>query len=171
MSLRIPIVVVVALFVAVSCDQNLPTAAPDEAEVTAPGFKVVQNTKDVWTWWQENACTGEMMYAEFRMHVVVHETVDASGGVHTLFHLNPMNMKAVGQETGMVCTGGGPYKEQMRFRADGEFALYKVSNRYHFVCPGPGNDVVAYTDWAFHTNAHNELTAYVERSRTECMPD
>ena len=61
--------------------------------------------------------------------------------------------------------------EQMRFRANGEFALYKASSRYHFVCPGPGNDVVSYTDWAFHTNAHNELTAYVERSRTECIPD
>jgi len=166
---RIPIVTVLPLFVAVSCDQNLPTAAPDDAEATGANFKVVENSKDVWTWWQVNACTGEVMDVEFRMHVVQTVTVDATGAVHTIFTMNPMGSKAVGQETGMVCNGVGPFHDRWRFRSDGSPASWHHSERYHWVCPGPRNDVIAFNDFVIHTNAHGDITVELFKSRLECM--
>jgi hypothetical protein len=169
-------VAVLALFVAVSCDQSLPTAAPDEAEVTAPGFKVVQNDKVPFAWSEFNTCTGEWMDVEGRMHFVVRETFDSAGGVHQKFQMQSMGMKAVGRTTGMICQANGPTHDNWNFKPDAgplEYwpQTYSSSQRYLWICPGPRNDAKGYHHFHVTVNANREATAWVENDRVECLPD
>ena len=171
MSLQIPVVAVLALFVAVSCDQSLPTAAPDEAEITEANFKVIQNDKVPFTWTEWNACTNEFMDTAGRMHFVVHETYDQAGGLHTKFHMQPMRMKAVGRTTGMVCQGNGPTEETFRFGPGEELPFqYTYRQQYMWICPGPGNNATAHSEWRVRVNANGEITVWVENARSECLP-
>ena len=171
---RIPMVAVLSLFVAVSCDQNLPTAAPDEAEVSAPGFKVVQNERVDWSWDPVlNTCTGEMMTLEGRMHIVVKETIDSSGGVHLKTQYQPMGMKAT-TPSGMVCQVNGTLHDNYNFRPNeqGQFfwpQTYTKTVQWLWICPGPHNNAVAFYKWHVTVNANRELTVYAESLRSECL--
>lgn len=169
MRLRIPVVTVLALFVAVSCDQSLPTAAPDEAEVTAPDLKVVQNSKEVWSWRVENTCTDEWLSGEFRMHVLETLTVDKAGKVHTNFHLSPLGSKFVGETTGMVCNGNGPFRVKWKWGADGLPLQYTQMQTHFFVCPGPDNDIKVHALWHIRVNANGDVTVYIDEARSECL--
>ena len=169
MSLRISVVAVLALFVAVGCDQSLPTAAPDEAELVAPDLKVVEHSKDVWAWRVENTCTGEWLSGEFRMHIRQNVTVDKAGKLHTNFHLSPLGSKLVGETSGMVCNGNGPLRESWKWGADALPIQFTRMQTHFFVCPGPDNDIKAHLLWHIRANASGEVTVWNEVSRAECL--
>lgn len=172
---KIPTVALLAVFVAVSCDQNLPTAAPDDAVATGANFKVIQNEKVDFLWPPVlNTCTGEYMAVEGRMHFVVRETFDSAGGVHMTFHMQPMGMKAVGQTSGMVCQANAPTHDNWNFKPDAgplEYwpQTYSYSQRYLWICPGPRNDAKAFHHFHVTVNANREATAWVENDRVVCL--
>lgn len=168
---RIPMIAVLAVFVAVSCDQSLPTAAPDEAEVSAPGFKVVENSSDVWAWRVENTCTDEWMSGEFRMHILETRTEDKAGKLHTDFHMHALGSKLVGERTGIVCTGNGPFRESWKWGADDLPLQFTRMHTYFFVCPGPDNDIKAHLLWNIRVNGNGDVTVWREVSRAECLGD
>ena len=167
---RISIVAALALFAAAACDADLPTMAEDEAEVSAPGFKVVQNERVPWTWRQQNACTGEWMSGEILMRTKVQEHVDGAGVYHYRLSLNGTGGKMVGETTGVVCRLNGPWSQSFKVEPGAMFPIqYSFKWVIVYACPGPNNDIRSHSTVVIRANANHELTVWKESERSECL--
>ena len=171
---RIPILVLLGVFLATSCDGNLPTAAQEGTEVAAPGFQVVQNEKLAWTWPPVlNTCTGEYMILEGTMHLLVKETYDRNGRLHLKWQVNPMGMKAT-TASGMVCNVNGPYHDNWNLLpVGGDMYVwpqtYTKTVQWLWICPGPHNDGKAFYKFHVTVDANGGAHAFAETLRSECV--
>jgi hypothetical protein len=171
---RISMVAALALFAAAACDADLPTMAEDEAELTPPSFKVVQNDKVDWLWPPVlNTCTGEYMTIEGRMHIVVKQTYDSSGGMHFKGQWQTMGMKAT-TPSGMVCQVNGPHHDNFNARPnEHDFfswpQTYTQTVQWLWICPGPHNDGKAFYKFHVTVDANGQAHAFAETLRSECL--
>jgi hypothetical protein len=113
-----------------------------------------------------NGGAGEPVEVTGKLHVVLHETVDAAGGIHQSFHLQDAGSSGVGLVTGTVYRRVGVTRETGSLTSSGteEFTFINV---FDFTAPGPGNN------FQLHQVVHvtinqNGVTSEVVKSTVEC---
>lgn len=151
--MRIGLVIVAAL----AALGSAAAAAAETSSTTVPVSGVIGN-----------ACTGESVLIEGSMHVLVHTTTDASGGVHTLLVANLKGVSGTGLSTGssyrFVSVSAEPI---MNVSLDGAQEATELVNARQ-VAPGAGNDVAVHANIHFTVDANGEVRAAFGNQTQEC---
>ena len=165
---RIPFLLALVAFVAVSCDQQPVAPDADDSGVDIPSMQVVLNEKVFQEGDVPNACTGELHHFSGYLHMLETVTEDAAGGIHIHAVYNPMGWKAVGNDSGIVCKMTGRTGWTYNYGPGDVPSAETFVNRFHMVCPGPGNDLVFYQTWHMTVNPDGVITVEFDKLRTEC---
>jgi hypothetical protein len=161
---RIPLVVVLALFVAVSCDQSLPTATEDPVP-ESPTFKVLANEWSPFAW-EFDICT-ETLDAEMKCKFLQAYTETPSGN-WAYQEKYTCHGTAVGLTTGykyrwndtviVWSESGGPNKAYNDHYID----------TWHIIGQGQAPDFHQKVNWTITYNANGELAVEFETFRETC---
>jgi hypothetical protein len=108
---------------------------------------------------------GEVVTLSGRLHVRVHATIDARGGLHIRSHTNPQGVTGRGLTTGTVYRGTGATLEQARI---GRTDTFTYANNFRIIGAGAGSDVVLHQNLHVTVNANRAITADADNFRIEC---
>jgi hypothetical protein len=153
-----------------ACDQ---ATGPDESDVTgaaqvgAPSASVVVKTPIEETFTAFNDCAGELLEFHIREQLVVHETVDASGGIHFHFVINDKGSTAVGLSSGVTWHQVGATRETDNIRGEAPITVTFV-NVFNLISNGSAPNLLIHELFHITINANGVVTALLERSRIEC---
>lgn len=116
-----------------------------------------------------NQCLNEPLHIRGIFHVVVRETIDNAGGVHTGFHLN--NAQKFHGETAsgvkyVQAQGGAIVVDNAGPAVNQTITVTTILNRQG--SEFPGDDQHQHTTLHFTQNANGELTAEVVNVTLEC---
>lgn len=114
-----------------------------------------------------NPCTGEPVVGVGELRITVHETADASGGVHATFHLVPQNLKAVAASgTEYRIVGSGHEGANLKIDAANTSTFRDMFN---MVGEGSADNLKVYAVFHVTVNANGEPSATVENERVQCV--
>jgi len=146
----------------------------------APTLVAAQSvvTKENYTWywdgmvWDDDdtvGCLGEALVVTGPIHVVLHETTDASGAYHFKYHFQPQHVSVVGQTSGDEFKAVGV--TQGYFKLGGvNYPLYVETYINHGPVVKPGTGMALDMFWRFHItiNANGDTSAYLELLEVKC---
>jgi hypothetical protein len=113
-----------------------------------------------------NGGTGEFVLLTGLLHVLVTETVDAKGRLHTTVHFQPMGATGIGLTTGDVYRATGVTRE-----TDNGFEIpFEATyvNNFRIIGRGKGNNLLIHEVIHVTVNARGEVTVLVEHISVEC---
>lgn len=115
---------------------------------------------------QEIPCAGDVVSGSFILHYV--KFINQSGKVYRE-HIQPMGVKLVGENTGIVYNAVGVTQWKETYKSDDEIKNKIYINNFHLV--GVGKDGVNYKvhlNIGFTRNANGDLTADFEHASLTC---
>jgi hypothetical protein len=114
-----------------------------------------------------NGGIGEEVEMTVKLHVVLRQTIDASGGQHFTFHFQDAGSRGVGLVTGAVYRRVGVTRQTENGAASGVPAEFTFVNVFNFIAPGPRNNFLVHE--VIHvTVTKNGVTAEVVKSSIRC---
>jgi hypothetical protein len=103
------------------------------------------------------------------LHVVVRSSIDASGGIHTSGHFQPIgNWNGIGYVTGDVYKATGVTRENVNQDSDGFPLEFTFVNNFRWIGPGPGNNLLVHENLHVTLDADGNVTVEVLNSSSEC---
>jgi hypothetical protein len=159
--------VLLLLLVIAGCGQ-----APSSDEHLSP--QAANPEVDVATWFIDVAqfvpCAaggaGETVTASGQGRAVFRTIVDASGGIHTSFHINYQGVSGSGLSTGDKYQGVGVFQGTTTSSAG---SVSTFSRTLRLIGQGANNNLIMRTQFHLTFNANGELTAIVESDTLECQ--
>ena len=115
-----------------------------------------------------NNGVGEIVSLTGTLHILLHVTVDETGGVHVKSHFQPQNLAGVGMTTGDSYRGTGVTQQTDNISGDGLPFEFTFVNNFRVIGQGPGNNFLIHQNVHGTINANGELTAAVDNFRAEC---
>jgi hypothetical protein len=115
-----------------------------------------------------NGGAGETVSLSGVLHVVIHTTIDDSGGFHSNLRVNAPNLTGVGQVTGDVYRAMGPGHITEITGGESlhnEFAFLDIVK---LVGPGPDNNLSLRNYMHVVINANGETTVDIIKSTADC---
>ncbi len=110
---------------------------------------------------------GELVDLTGTLHLLVHTTLDASGGFRNSVQSNPEGVTGVGLTTGDIYRGTGVTRRQINDEGTvGEERT--VTNNFRLIGPGPDNNFLLHQNLNVTVNANGVATAYVSNISVEC---
>ncbi len=109
---------------------------------------------------------GETVTASGQGRVIFRTIVDASGGIHTSFHISYQGVSGSGLSTGDKYQGVGVFQGTSTSSA-GSVSTFSTTLR--LVGQGSNNNLTVRTQFHLTFNANGELTAIVEGNTLECQ--
>ena len=172
---QIPLVVVLALFVAVSCDQQ--PVAPQVNEVSAAEsgalFSATTTTSNIRIPISDagdvpcaDGGAGEVVLLTGTLHILSHTTTDNRGGLHIKMHFQPQGIIGVGQSTGDTYRANGV--SQWTTNVLGLPFTDTFVNNFLMIGPGRDNNLMVHEILHVTINANGEVTVVVDNSWVEC---
>jgi hypothetical protein len=161
---------IVSVALVTACDQ---ATGLDESNVTravqvgAPSASVVVKTPIEETFTAFDSCAGELLEFHIREQLVVHERVDASGGIHFHLVINDKGSTAVGLSSGVTWHQVGATRETDNIRGEAPVAVSFV-NVFNLISNGSAPNLLIHQLFHITINANGVVTALVDRSRIEC---
>lgn len=110
---------------------------------------------------------GETVVVTVKLHVLLAQTIDASGGQHLTFHFQDQGSKGVGVVTGDVYRRVGVTRQTQNAAASGLPAEVTFVNVFDFIAPGPRNNFQVH-ELIHITATKNGVTAEVVKSTIVC---
>jgi hypothetical protein len=108
---------------------------------------------------------GELVDLSGTLHVLLHTTLDGSGGFHAKTHFQPQGVVGVGLTTGDIYQGTGATQNHLNGSV-GEESTF-VDN-FRLIGPGPGNNLLLHETVHVTVNANGVVTALVSNFSVEC---
>jgi hypothetical protein len=112
-----------------------------------------------------NNGVGEDIAISGTLRVVIHTTIDGSGGSHTTYHAASEGVTAVGLITGDTYQVTGMTGHAINVTAGSESTFV---DSFNIVGPGPGNNFLFHQTVHVTINANGEVTVSHEDTRVEC---
>jgi hypothetical protein len=110
---------------------------------------------------------GEDVEVAVKLHILMAQTTDASGGLHLTFHFQDAGSRGVGLITGSVYRRVGVTRQTENVAASGIPAEFTFVNIFDFIAPGPRNNFQIH-DLIHVTVTKNGVTAEVVKSTVLC---
>lgn len=161
---RIPLVAVLALFVAVSCDQSFPTATEDSVP-ESPTLQILANEWHTWTGTMD-ICTETLDVVQ--RYKFLEKYTETPSGNWTYQEKYNVHGTAVGQDTGyeyvwnnvniIWVENGGPDKAYNDHYID----------TWHIIGKGQAPDFHVKVNWAIAYNANGDLVVEFEKFSESC---
>jgi hypothetical protein len=98
--------------------------------------------------------------------MVVHTTLDGSGGFHSLVEDNPQGVSGIGLTTGQLYQATGVTLAQFNGKVGAESTFV---NNFRVISRGPGSNFLVHANIHGTLNANGELTAFVDHVSIECQ--
>jgi len=114
-----------------------------------------------------NGGTGEEVEVTVKLHVLLAQTVDASGGLHFTFHFQDAGSKGVGLVTGAVYRRVGVTRQTDNVASSGLPAEFTFVNIFDFITPGSRNNFQIH-ELIHVTVTRKGVTAEVFKSTVVC---
>ena len=114
-----------------------------------------------------NGGTGEDVEVTGKLHILLAQTIDASGGQHFTFHFQDAGSKGVGSVTGAVYRRVGVTRQTENVASSGLPAEFTFVNIFDFIAPGPRNNFQVH-ELIHVTVTRNGVTAEVVKSSVLC---
>lgn len=130
--------------------------------------EVLVNEKNPVMWYTWIPCTGDEVILEGFMHVLITGTVDANGGAHGKYKMQPMNLQGEviwGPNEGAKYNGTGGTQDQWNMKK-GE--TYTFINNYRMIGQGKAPNYMVHETWHVTINANGEVTAVVDNVKVSC---
>ena len=108
-----------------------------------------------------------MLEFHLREQLVVHESVDARGGIHFHFVINDKGSTAVGLSSGTTWHQVGATRQTENIRGDAPITVSFV-NAFNLISNGSAPNLLIHQLFHITINANGVVTALVDRSRIEC---
>jgi len=160
--LGFPLRIACLVLVAAACDQNRPMEP-----LTQPLSAVVSKTPIEATFTESDPCFGELIQVSIRQQLIVHESVDATGGTHFHFVVNDKGSTATGLTTGATWRQVGATRVGENIRGTAPLAA-TVVNVLNFIGTGATPNLLIHQVIHLTVNAQGVLTAEVDRSTVAC---
>jgi hypothetical protein len=110
---------------------------------------------------------GEPVLISGTLHILIHETVSASGNLHFKIHFQPQGASGVGLVTGDSYRATGVTQEH--FNVNGPLPINDTFiNNFRIIGQGPDNNLLVHQTVHITINANGELTALVDNTSVEC---
>ncbi len=110
---------------------------------------------------------GELVDLTGTLHLLVHTTLDASGGFRSSVQSNPEGVTGIGLTTGDIYRGTGVTRRQINDEGTvGEERT--VIGNFRLIGPGPDNNFLLHQNLNVTVNANGVVTAYVSNISVEC---
>jgi len=113
-----------------------------------------------------NEGAGEDVAVEGFLHVLITETVDRNGVVHTTSHFQPMGISGTGLTTGDSYQATGITRDQIN-GTEPPFEITFVNN-FRIIGQGTGNNLLIHEVFHVTVKANGELTVFVDHLSAEC---
>jgi hypothetical protein len=138
-------------------------ALPGSAGVTVNAATPFQQTVSIPC---ADGGAGEDVLLSGFLHVLVTETVDASGSLHTTTHFQPMGVAGTGLTTGDVYRATGITRDE----ANGLDVPFEATfvNNFRIIGPGKGNNVLVHEVFHVTVDALGEVTVLLDSVSVEC---
>ncbi len=109
---------------------------------------------------------GEDVHLAGDLHVVLHFTIDASGGYHLDEHYQAQDITGVGMTSGVKYKATGVTRSSENFR----FLPYSYTfvNNFRLIGEGPGNNLLLHETFHITFNGNGELTAVADNYGVDC---
>lgn len=114
-----------------------------------------------------NPCTGEPVVGTGDLRIMIHETEDERGGVHTTFHLVPENLTAI-SAAGTQYRVVGSGHEHANGKPDAA-TTSTFRDMFNMFGEGSADNFKVYAVFHITVNANGEPTAVVENERVQCV--
>lgn len=115
-----------------------------------------------------NDGAGEVVTLSGTLHLLVHVTIDAHGGVHVKSHAQPQGVSGIGELTGAKYQGTGVTQDHTNIGAAGLPYTFTFVNNFRIIGQGPGNNSTVHENVHVTINANGEVTASVDNFRARC---
>jgi hypothetical protein len=115
-----------------------------------------------------NGGSGEIVSVAGVLHVVIHTTIDNTGGFHSLLRVNAPNLTGVGQVTGDLYRAMGPGHITEINSAESLHTEFAFLDIVKLVGPGPDNNLSVRNYMHVVINANGETTVDVISSSADC---
>jgi hypothetical protein len=159
----------VSTLFATACDQATGPAgfaAMDSPEGGAPSASAVKTPIEE-TFTAFNPCAGEVLEFHIREQLVVHEKVDAKGGIHFHFVINDKGSTAVGLTSGLTWHQVGATRDAENIREPAPVTVSFV-NVLNLIGHGSAPNLLIHEQFHITINANGTVTSLVERSKIRC---
>lgn len=110
-----------------------------------------------------NGGTGETVNLSGDLHVLIHQTVSASGEVVTKLQGNPQGISGIGEITGDKYQATGVPDD-----IEHGTGTFTFINNYRIIGRGPGNNLLVHQTLHVTVNANGNVTATVDNTRVDC---
>ena len=133
--------------------------------------EVIENEKYPVTWWAWIPCTGDEVLLEGFMHVLITETMDAKGGFHWKYHVQPQKLQ------GEVVWPPDSPNLGAKYNATGltqdtfsgkKGETYTFINNYRMIGQSKAPNFMVHETWHITINANGEVTAVVDNYKVKC---
>jgi hypothetical protein len=113
-----------------------------------------------------NGGAGEDVLLTGFLHVLITQTEDGDGSLHTTGHFQPMGVTGIGSTTGDVYHATGVTRDTVN-GIEIPFAGTFVNN-FRIIGPGKGNDLLIHEVFHVTINALGEVTVVVDLLSVDC---
>jgi hypothetical protein len=101
------------------------------------------------------------------LHVLIHETIDSSGGYHFDAHFQPQGISGIGATSGAKYQGTG--ETSFRFNVPGPPPFEQsFVNNFKIIGQGPGNNFLIHENMHITVNANGDLTVFQDNFSADC---
>jgi len=114
----------------------------------------------------EIPCAGESVLLTGFLHILVTETADANGSLHTTTHFQPMGAVGTGLTTGDVYHATGITRDE----ANGLEVPFETTfvNNFRIIGPGTGNNFLVHEVFHVTINANGVITVLADHLSVDC---
>jgi hypothetical protein len=113
-------------------------------------------------------CASDVVPLTGSLHIVAHQTVDASGGFHFSILFNPQGVSGVGTLSGAEYQGTGETRFDTQTSGPPPFNFTFVNN-FKIIGQGPDNNLLIHQNVHVTFNADGTMTASVNNFSFVCM--
>ena len=109
--------------------------------------------------------SGELVFLEGEIHVLIAVTENSAGGFHVEMHRQPQGVKGIGLTTGVAYQANGVTRETFNVNAGVEDTFV---NNFRIIGQGPGNNFMVHENFHITVNANGEVEAFVDNFSVDC---
>lgn len=114
-----------------------------------------------------NGGAGEVVTLTGDLHVLIHVTIDSSGGMHMDAHFQPQGVSGTGVTTGDKYQGTGETSFRANIPGPPPFESSFVNN-FKIIGQGPGNNFLVHENSHITVNANGDITVVHDNLSIDC---
>ena len=115
------------------------------------------------------ACNGEDVFLSGERLLILHATIDSSGGIHSKFTLVPGHVRGVGSVTGTQYKAVGGDHEHFKMDVDGAPLNFTNTDIFNLVSQGGTDNLQLKFIFHITINANGEVTVEVDHFSAKCV--